>query len=167
MSRRPRTQAAIAALALAGFALGCLVGCTNPDTPGSDPSPMPTHQTPSPADGPQTLTAEDSKIERLYQAQASDVEVTGAGTVVRLLSDDDEGDRHQRFILELDSGLTLLVAHNIDLSDRLVGIEPGDRVGFHGEYVYTDQGGTIHWTHRDPDGSHEPGWLDWRGRRYD
>jgi Protein of unknown function (DUF3465). len=54
-------------------------------------------------------------IETLFAQRLSSVQVQGAGIVSRLLSDDNEGSRHQRFILELPSGHTLLVAHNIDL----------------------------------------------------
>lgn len=50
------------------------------------------------------------------------------GTVQRLLSDDDEGSRHQRFILRLAEGRTLLIAHNIDLAPRLP-LRQGDSVG--------------------------------------
>jgi len=108
----------------------------------------------------------DAQLARLFQEQASDVEVNGSGTVSRILSDDNDGSRHQRFILELDSGQTLLVAHNIDIAPRLNGLQVGDKVSFSGEYVYSDQGGTIHWTHHDPQGQHVAGWLEWNGKRY-
>ena len=83
----------------------------------------------------------------------------GAGTVVRLLADDVEGGRHQRFILELASGQTVLVAHNIDVAPRLDGLEMGDEVAFRGVYEWNAQGGVVHWTHHDPSGEHAAGWL--------
>jgi hypothetical protein len=92
------------------------------------------------------------------------VEVEGAGTVVRLLSDDVEGGRHQRFILELPSGQTVLVAHNIDIAPRLDGLETGDDVAFRGIYEWNAQGGVVHWTHHDPSGQHAAGWLRHGGR---
>ena len=39
-------------------------------------------------------------------------------TVTRLLADDNEGSRHQRFIINPGGNHTLLVAHNIDLAKR-------------------------------------------------
>ncbi|QOY51204.1 DUF3465 domain-containing protein [Candidatus Sulfurimonas baltica] len=50
-----------------------------------------------------------------------------SGDVIRVLSDDNTGSRHQRFIIRLSSGQTLLIAHNIDLAPKescwwLVGI---------------------------------------------
>ncbi|MCL2773604.1 MAG: DUF3465 domain-containing protein [Oscillospiraceae bacterium] len=116
-----------------------------------------------------TSTAEqnsDAIIKQLFDEQKSDVEVTGTGTVTILLADDNDGSRHQRFILELASGQTLLVAHNIDIAPRLDGLTVGDTVEFKGEYYYNDEGGGIHWTHHDPDGVHVSGYLKWNGKIY-
>lgn len=92
--------------------------------------------------------------------------VTGAGIVTRLLPDDRDGSPHQRFILRLSSGRTMLVAHNIELAPRIDGLRVGDGVEFRGEYESNAQGGVLHWTHRDPRGSHTAGWLRHRGRVY-
>jgi len=93
-------------------------------------------------------------------------QVKGSGRVVRILADDNDGSRHQRFILEMSSGQTLLVAHNIDLAPRISSLSTGDTVAFYGEYETNTQGGVIHWTHHDPQGRHAAGWLEHRGRRY-
>lgn len=93
-------------------------------------------------------------------------QVQGSGRVIRVLSDDNEGSRHQRFIVELSPGRTLLVAHNIDLAPRVQSIRTGDTVAFYGEYEWNDRGGVIHWTHRDPRGRHSDGWIEHNGRRY-
>ena len=83
----------------------------------------------------------------------------------RLLSDDDDGERHQRFILQLPNRDTLLVAHNIDLADRVpVGL--GDRVQFRGMYEWNDLGGLVHWTHHDPMGLEDGGWIRYRKQVY-
>ncbi|MCL2883182.1 MAG: DUF3465 domain-containing protein [Coriobacteriia bacterium] len=108
----------------------------------------------------------DAVIKNLYDQQKSNVQVSGSGTVVRLLADDTEGSRHQRFILQLASGQTLLVAHNISIAPRLDGLAVGDTVSFYGEYIYSAEGGTIHWTHHDPQGAHVAGWLEYNGKRY-
>ena len=50
--------------------------------------------------------------------------------MVALLKDDNEGSRHQKFILELSTGQTVLVAHNIDLAPRIQNIQKGDQVEF-------------------------------------
>jgi hypothetical protein len=101
-----------------------------------------------------------------YRAQRSDVQVKGEGVVKKVLSDDRDGSRHQRFLLRLPNRQTLLVAHNIDLAPRIDGLREGDRVAFYGEYEWNKQGGVIHWTHHDPGGRHVDGWLEHRGRTY-
>ena len=83
-----------------------------------------------------------------------------------VLRDDNEGSRHQKFILSLDNGLTILVAHNIDLAPKIENLRKGDMVEFFGEYEYSAQGGVIHWTHRDPNHRHEDGWLKHNGKIY-
>ena len=95
----------------------------------------------------------------------SDVWVESHGTVTRLLADDREGSRHQRFIVELSNGQTLLFAHNIDLAPR-VPVERGDTVAFRGEYEWNDRGGVIHWTHHDPSNRKPGGWIRHRGTSY-
>lgn len=110
--------------------------------------------------------AADSDIESLFERRRSNVQVLGAGTVLRVLSDDNEGSRHQRFIVELPSGHTLLIAHNIDLAPRIGSLKEGDRVEFHGEYEWNDKGGVVHWTHHDPQGRHVAGWLKHAGKQY-
>ena len=108
----------------------------------------------------------DAVLAQAFAAHAEGVEVEGTGIVARLLADDTEGDQHQRFIVELASGQTLLIAHNIDVAPRVEPLEVGDTVSFKGEYVWNDEGGVIHWTHHDPDGMHEAGWIEHEGRTY-
>ena len=110
--------------------------------------------------------AGDQRIEQAFEQQQSDVLVESEGTVIRILQDDNEGSRHQRFIVELTTGQTLLIAHNIDLAPRINTLQEGDRVRFKGEYEWNPQGGVVHWTHHDPDGRHPGGWLQHEGALY-
>ena len=106
-----------------------------------------------------------STIAEAFRDRRSDVWVEAEGVVERILPDDDEGSRHQRFILRLAPGHTLLISHNIDLARR-VPIERGDTLRFRGEYEWNDRGGVVHWTHHDPAGRHPGGWLSHRGTVY-
>lgn len=101
-----------------------------------------------------------------YQQKLHDVFIEGKGRVIRLLKDDNHGDRHQRFILRVSRGLTLLVAHNIDLAPRINALERGDTVQFRGEYVYNEKGGILHWTHHDPRQEIDGGWLIHQNKTY-
>ena len=113
-----------------------------------------------------TGSVDDDAFGRAFASRASDIQVEGEGTVIRLLPDDLNTPRHQRFIVQLASGQTLLVSHNIDIAPRIVALEVGDSVRFHGEYVWNAKGGIIHWTHHDPRGKHVPGWVVHNGKTY-
>lgn len=132
------------------------------DTAPSAPEPAPRDE----AEADDSSTDGDSSILAAFEAQRSDVWVESEGEVTRLLRDDEEGSRHQRFVLRLDAGLTLLVSHNLDIAPR-VPLEEGDRVQFRGEYVWNEQGGILHWTHHDPDGSQSGGWIRHEGESYE
>ena len=123
------------------------------------------------ADTAQQQTGSDKQsaeavLKQAFENEQSDIQVEGEGTVWKTLPDDNKGTRHQRFILKLSSGQTLLVAHNIDLADKIKGLKKGDKVAFYGEYEWSEQGGVIHWTHHDPAGRHEDGWLKHGGQVY-
>ncbi|MGF1719496.1 DUF3465 domain-containing protein [Vibrio kyushuensis] len=109
---------------------------------------------------------DDALLAKAYEINQSDLQVQGSGDVIRLLPDDNEGSRHQKFILKLNSGQTILVAHNIDLAPKIKNLRRGDTVKFFGEYEWNNKGGVIHWTHRDPNGRHAHGWLKHNGRTY-
>lgn len=109
----------------------------------------------------------NNPLERAISERRSAYQVQGSGRVTRVLSDDNDGSRHQRFILELESGQTLLVAHNIDVAPRVRDLGPGDRVSFYGVYEWNERGGVLHWTHHDPGSQHIDGWLEHKGRRYE
>lgn len=111
-----------------------------------------------------TSNVEQDPIGRAFAEQTSDVQVEGEGTVIHLLPDDVDGSRHQRFLVQLASGQTLLIAHNIDIAARINGLQEGDTVRFNGEYVWNEKGGVVHWTHHDPKGRHVTGWLQHNGK---
>ena len=113
-----------------------------------------------------TVSESDQLLARAFDQHKSQLQVEGTGTVSRLLSDDNDGDRHQRFVVELKTGQTILIAHNIDLAPRIISLNVGDEIGFLGEYEWNEKGGTIHWTHRDPNRLHTAGWIKHGGRVY-
>lgn len=112
------------------------------------------------------MSTSDKALKNAFEKHLSNIQLGGAGKVVKILSDDNKGRRHQRFILELASGQTLLIAHNIDLAPRVNDLEIRDHVNFYGVYEWNAQGGVVHWTHHDPKGIHETGWLISGGKMY-
>jgi hypothetical protein len=108
----------------------------------------------------------DQILADAFRNGTNDLQVQGHGKVIGILPDDNDGSRHQRFILKLGSGQTLLIAHNVDLAPRIPSLHEGDDVVFCGVYEWNSKGGIIHWTHHDPHGQHATGWLKHNDRTY-
>jgi hypothetical protein len=108
----------------------------------------------------------DALAQLIQRHESNPTNVESAGTVFKILPDDTEGDRHQRFLVRLAGGNTILIAHNIDLAAR-VPVHEGEDIRFKGEYIWNDQGGVVHWTHHDPRKRHAPGWIEINGKRFD
>ena len=116
------------------------------------------------------LQCNNAVINQLYQAKNPSIkrQVLGCGTVIKVLKDDNEGSRHQKFLVKIDNypNITVLIAHNIDLAPRIEDIQAKNPIRFYGEYIYNDKGGVVHWTHRDPARRHQDGWLEYKGQQY-
>jgi hypothetical protein len=157
ISRWPRAKAFLVVTACAFFAFA-YISCDSPG-PATERGATPTERRTAPV-------ADDGPIGRAFKNRASNVRVEGEGTVTRILPDDLEGRRHQRFIVRLASGQTLLLTHNIDIAPRIDELMEGDSVRFKGEYVWNEEGGIIHWTHHDPQGRHVAGWVKHKGKTF-
>jgi hypothetical protein len=111
-------------------------------------------------------TAQAYSLKKAFDYRKSDVQVKGKGIVIILLNDDNKGSRHQKFILKLSTGQTILISHNIDISQRINSLSKGDVIRFYGEYEWNKKGGVVHWTHKDPNNRHINGWLKHKGILY-
>lgn len=109
--------------------------------------------------------AGENAVQAAFEARRSGVWMETGGRVTRLLSDDNDGSRHQRFILDAGGGHTVMVAHNIDLAER-ISVRVGDTLSLRGRYEWNERGGVIHWTHHDPQGHEQGGWINWRNALY-
>ena len=113
---------------------------------------------------------DNDTIIKAFNAQQSDRQVKGCGTIIKALADDNDGSRHQKILVELDGvrpKQTLLLVHNIDLAPRVADVSRGTAISFYGEYVYNEKGGLVHWTHHDPAARHQGGWIESAGVHYD
>lgn len=159
-----RVAQVVAAIALAG---GYYVWNTYIAPVGDEQRAQP-ESSAAPAAAAKTAAAGTaSRIDALYESRTSNEIVTVTAPVKRVLKDDNDGSRHQRFILALPSGLNVLVAHNIDLAPRVPGIAAGDQVTVRGEYEWDERGGVLHWTHHDPAARHQGGWIELGGKKYE
>lgn len=134
-----------------------LCACEQPNADNNQPLQLAEHTN--------AASINNEAIEQAFASKLSDVQVTGAGVVIKLLPDDNKGAKHQRFLVKINPKQTLLFAHNIDLAPR-VPLQIGDTISFNGEYVYNPKGGVMHWTHHTPKGDHAAGWVMLNNQRY-
>ena len=111
----------------------------------------------------QYKSTSNKQLETLIKKRQSNVIITLDARVINILSDDNQGDRHQRMIVKSGKN-TLLLAHNIDIAPR-VPVKKGDLLKVRGEYEWNDKGGVVHWTHRSTS-SHADGWIIHNNKKY-
>ncbi len=104
-----------------------------------------------------------------YSAQRSNVEVVADGTVTHVLGvAPGRVSPHEGFLLRLASSCSLVV--RVEANTDFTGTIPialGQRVAVKGEYEFYPRGGVVHWTHRDPRGRHEGGYIETGGQVYE
>lgn len=103
-------------------------------------------------------------LEEAFAKKLNDAPITVTGIVTKLLPDDTTGIPHQRFIITVHTGHTVMVAHNLERAYR-VPVKVGDKVEIHGSYVWNELGGIIHNTHHDDTEEHEDGWINFVGKK--
>lgn len=115
-------------------------------------------------------------------------DVIDFGNVYKVLPQDNQGNRHQLFLIKTDEGKNLKVAHNLELADAVSDLKPGMRLGIKGECIPSkllqektpeqikamgldfeflssisrgdNVDGILHWTHHVPQGSkHDNGGI--------
>lgn len=171
----------ICVLAVAGTLLGC------PASPASQKNPPETLTADSSngssgnnsaasrtkSENNRQLSEKNCHNERIFaqyrqQNPQQKSQVLGCGEIIKVLKDDNDGSRHQKFLVKIDNypQITVLIAHNIDLAPRIEPIQANTPIRFYGEYIYNEKGGVIHWTHKDPAARHQDGWLEYRGQKY-
>jgi len=120
----------------------------------------------NPSAGSATVAAGDEEAIRAQQGHMVKVEITVTAPVKKMLPDDTEGLPHEKFLIELSNGTTVLIAHDTKMAPR-VPLERGDTPTIHGEYIWNRKGGLIHWTHHTDTPRHEGGWIMFKGQRYE
>jgi len=123
---------------------------------------------PAPAQPAETEIGQTLSQKEVLEAQdkkKKKVEVSFSARVRKLLPDDTKGLPHQQFLLLLDNGSTVKVAHDTKYAPR-VPINEGDMLTIKGEYIWNRKGGVLHWTHHSDTPRHEGGYIDYNGQRY-
>jgi Protein of unknown function (DUF3465) len=110
----------------------------------------------------------DAALCAAYVAGRSGVEIVADGTVTHVLGlQQGRLSPHEGFLLRLASSCSLVV--RVEVNTDFTGAIPltnGEHVVVKGEYEYYPRGGVVHWTHRDPRGRHDNGYIEAGGRSY-
>lgn len=87
--------------------------------------------------------------------------------VVKLLRNDNKGAKHQRWIVQIENGVTITIVYNLDLAEK-VPVSPGDTIEVAGELVFGDRkkDPILHWTHADPQKKRQDGYVLHNGKKY-
>jgi hypothetical protein len=141
---RSRQAAACTAIVILGCALTrCTLGGVHPDNAGA--------------------------LDAIAHGQ-SGAEVTVEGPVVRVLATHGGAQGvHEQFIVAVRANSAeqdVLVADNISIG-RAAPVRKGDDVTVRGELAIDPSGPVIHWTHHDPRGRHQSGYVRLNGILYD
>ncbi|MDP3509818.1 MAG: DUF3465 domain-containing protein [Candidatus Melainabacteria bacterium] len=108
---------------------------------------------------------DDAQIIQAQSQQARKVELTVTAPIKKLLREEDYREPHQRFLLILSNGTTVLVANDLQYG-TYAPVQEGNVVRIHGEYIWNERGGVLHWTHKSDEPRHESGYIDFNGMRY-
>lgn len=86
-------------------------------------------------------------------------------TVIKVLPDDNSGLTHQKWMVQLSSGETMMAVYNTDMCER-VPLKVGDTLAMGGQFIWTRDGGLLHWLHHDPRGSRPDGFVELNDKFY-
>ena len=89
----------------------------------------------------------------------------GSMTVTRVLPDDDDGRKHQKWMVRLSNGKTLQAVYNSDMCPE-VPIKVGDVIAMGGMFLWTNSGPMLHWLHHDPRANRPDGYVYVNGNYY-
>ncbi|WP_374078674.1 DUF3465 domain-containing protein [Bdellovibrio bacteriovorus] len=111
-------------------------------------------------------SANDSDIVRAVNDQRRVNFVEGGGMVVtKVLPDDNNGLKHQKWVVRLSNGKTMQAVYNSDMCPR-VPVKVGDVIAMGGMFLWTNTGALLHWLHHDPRGNRPDGYVFVNGKYY-
>jgi hypothetical protein len=157
-SRSTRNQKAMRLFCILSTSLTLLSNCSQ--------AQQQPEMRPAVAPAAKNLAQDDNEVIAAQSNRLIKVEVTVTAPIKKMLPEDDVGLPHEKFLILLSNGSTVLIAHDIKYAP-VVPVQAGDMVRIHGEYIWNAKGGLIHWTHHSDTPRHESGWIEFDGQRYE
>ena len=101
----------------------------------------------------------DIQIVEAVSSRQSQFYVEGAELVVtNILPDDVDGLPHQKWEASLSDGSTVMIVYNSNMGER-IPVEIGKIFSVGGQFIWTAQGGLVHWVHADPKHKRPDGYV--------
>jgi hypothetical protein len=128
----------------------------------------PRHQLPFPnaINGGLNFSSDNKLFTRAWQQRLSGVQLSLEGKISRVFSSMETEAGQQKFSLQLAQGQVVTVIHDVRLGSAIEDLAEGEIIEVFGEYQWAPDGGVIHWTHRDPEGNRQAGWVRYKDRLY-
>lgn len=164
------SRSALIALLFVGILSACSSTVSPASSQSSNSSQVPAEfGSPNSSNGAESASVQSIDQSQLLQAQANQakkVEIIFSARVKKILPDDTKGLPHQRLLLAVENGSTVLLAHDIKYAPK-VPVQVGDMLVVKGEYIWNRKGGVVHWTHHSDTPRHEGGYIEFGGQRYE
>lgn len=108
----------------------------------------------------------DSEIVQAVNSRQNQFYVEGAQLVVtNILPDDTQGLPHQKWEARLSDGSIVMIVYNSDMGER-IPVQIGATFSVGGQFIWTPQGGLVHWVHADPKHKRPDGYVMFDGVIY-
>lgn len=108
----------------------------------------------------------DIQIVQAVSSRQSQFYVEGAELVVtNVLPDDTDGLPHQKWEARLSDGSIIMVVYNSNMGER-IPVEIGATFSVGGQFIWTADGGLVHWVHSDPKHKRPDGYVMFNGVVY-
>lgn len=102
---------------------------------------------------------EDTALVAAVQSRRNVHYVEGGNLVVtKILPDDNHGLPHQSWEAQLSDKSFITVVYNTNMGER-IPVEVGMTFSVGGQFIWTKDGGLIHWLHHDPKKKRPDGWV--------
>lgn len=111
-----------------------------------------------PTDHPGEIHDDRSLVEAVRSRRNVYYVEAGKLKVTQLLPDDRQGRPHQKWVTRLSDGSEITIIYNSDMGER-VPVNVGREFGVGGEFIWTKQGGIVHWVHEDPKKKRPDGYV--------
>lgn len=113
----------------------------------------------------ENLNGDTQLVQALHQRRNVNFVEAADLVVTKILPDDTKGLPHQRWVARVSDGTTVMMIYNSDMGVR-IPVKVGDHFSAGGQFIWTPEGGLLHWLHEDPRNKRPDGFIYMNGTIY-